>query len=188
VNAAAMGEAVWGAGQGLTDFLYFTIGTGVGGGAIINGRPLHGMIHPEMGHIPLAHDWQADPYKGRCPYHRDCFEGLTAGPAMKERWGVSAETLPLDHAAWQLEAHYIAMAMNVFAYSFSPQRIILGGGVMQQLQLFPMIRKEMLELLNGYIQAPAILEHIDTYLVPPMLGGKAGMLGCIALAKQAFEK
>lgn len=182
VNAAAIGEGRWGAAQGLDNFIYLTIGTGVGGGAIFNGKPIHGLVHPEMGHIRLMHDWQADPFPGICPYHGDCFEGMTAGPAMKARWNQPAETLSMEHPAWALEAHYIALALSDLICAFSPTRIILGGGVMQQEALFPMIRTETLKLLNDYVQSSTILKAIDQYIVPPGLGGRAGVLGSLALA------
>jgi fructokinase len=184
VNGAAIGEGKWGAGKGLENFIYLTIGTGIGGGAIINGAPLHGLVHPEMGHMQMPHDWQKDPYKGKCPYHGDCFEGMAAGPALNERWGQPAETLGADHPAWDLEAHYIALALQTFICSFSPQRIILGGGVMQQEQIFRLIREKVKFYLNGYVQAPEILEKVDEYIVPPGLGNQAGMLGAIAMAQQ----
>lgn len=185
VNAAALGEWRWGAGQGLDTFLYLTVGTGVGGGGISNGRLMHGLLHPEMGHIRLPHDWQVDPFAGICPYHADCLEGLASGPALNARWGAPAETLPPDHPAWGLEAHYLALACVTFICILSPQRIILGGGVMDQRHLFPRIQREVQVLLNGYIQAAAILEQIDRYIVPPGLGGQVGILGTLALAEQA---
>ena len=184
VNVAALGEARWGAAQGLTTFLYLTVGTGIGGGGLSNGRLMHGLLHPEMGHILLPHDRQSDPFPGICPYHGDCLEGMASGPAMRARWGEAAETLPVDHPAWALEAHYLALACVNFICTLSPQRIILGGGVMSQSQLFPLIRQETQSLLNGYVQSPVILQHIDTYIVPPALGGRAGVLGALALAEQ----
>lgn len=184
VNAAAVGEGAWGAAVGLDSFIYLTIGTGIGGGAVYNGRPIHGLVHPEMGHIRIPHDLTADPYAGFCTYHGDCFEGLAAGPALQRRWGQPGDTLPVDHPAWALEAHYIALALHNFICTMSPNRIILGGGVMQQMHLFPMIRSEVRNLLNGYIQSPAILEHTDEYIVPPGLGNRAGVLGAVALAQQ----
>ncbi len=187
VNGAALGEWRWGAGQGLDSVLYLTIGTGIGGGALLNGRLVHGLLHPEMGHIRLPRDPQADPFPGQCPFHGDCFEGLANGPALERRWGRRAETLPPDHPAWALEARYIALALTSYICTLSPQRLILGGGVMEQRQLFPLVRAEVQALLNGYIQAPAILEHIDAYIVPPALGNRAGVLGAIALAQQAAE-
>lgn len=189
VNAAALGEWRWGAGHGLDTFIYLTIGTGVGGGGISNGRLMHGLLHPEMGHIRLQRDQEVDPFPGICPYHGDCLEGLASGPAMRARWGASAESLPADHPAWQLEARYLALACVNFMCILSPQRIILGGGVMHQRHLFPLIQREVLSLLNGYIQSPVVLERIDSYIVPPALGNQVGVLGSLALAEQAaFEQ
>ncbi len=183
VNGAALGEHTWGAAQGLDTFIYLTIGTGVGGGVMAGGKLLHGVMHPEMGHIFLPHDRDKDPFEGICPFHKDCLEGLAAGPALEARWGARAETLPLDHPAWELEAAYIAYALANFTLTLAPQRIILGGGVMEQKQLFPLVRAKMRDLLNGYFQVSEILEGIDNFIVPPGLGGRAGVLGAIALAK-----
>lgn len=184
VNAAALGEHRWGAALGLSTFIYLTIGTGIGGGGMMNSRLMHGLIHPEMGHIRIPHDRAADPFDGSCPYHGDCLEGLAAGPALEQRWGQPPETLPADHPAWELEAHYLALALTNFICTLSPQRVVMGGGVMEQAQLFPLIRQKVQQLLNGYVQAPAILEEIDDYIVPPALGRRAGVLGAIALAWQ----
>lgn len=186
VNGAALGEWRWGAARGLSTFIYLTIGTGIGGGALAEGRILHGLLHPEMGHIPLPHDKQKDPFESICPFHHDCFEGLASGPAMKTRWGREAETLPSGHPAWDLEADYIASALRSFICTLSPQRIIIGGGVAQQPQLLPLVRQKTIASLNGYVQSPAILEKIDSYIVSPALGGHAGVLGAIALAGQAI--
>ena len=183
VNVAALGEQRWGAAQGLDTFIYLTIGTGIGGGGLSSGKLLHGLIHPEMGHIRLPHDLARDPFPGACPYHGDCLEGLASGPALEKRWGARAETLPPDHPAWKLEARYLALALVNFICTLSPQRIILGGGVMEQAQLFPLIRREVQRLLNGYVQSPMIIENIDAYIVPPGLGKRAGVLGAIALAE-----
>jgi fructokinase len=185
VNTAALGEARWGAAQGLSDFIYLTIGTGIGGGGMVNGGLIHGLVHPEMGHLRIPHDWEADPFPGICPYHGDCLEGLATGPAIEARWGQKGEMLPRDHPAWQLEAHYLALGLVNLICTLSPHRIIIGGGVMDQDQLFPMIRIKVQELLNDYISAPEIMEHIDQYIVPPQLGSQAGVLGAIALAQQA---
>lgn len=184
VNGAALGEWRWGAARGLSNFIYLTVGTGIGGGALIEGKPVHGLVHPEMGHIPLPHDWTADPYPGRCPFHGDCLEGMAAGPAIGERWGRPAFELPSDHPAWELEAHYLALALRTFICTLSPERIVLGGGVMEQPHLFPLIRRKVREYLNGYVHSPAILEDIDEYIVPPGLGNRAGVLGAFALAQQ----
>lgn len=183
VNGAALGEHRWGAAQGLDTFIYLTIGTGLGGGGMVNGKLIHGLIHPEMGHIrPPRHP--DDDYPGACPFHGDCFEGMAAGPALEGRWGQRGETLPIDHPAWEIEAHYLAMGLVNFICTLSPQRIIMGGGVMEQTQLFPLIRQKVQALLNGYVQSPSILEQIDEYIVPPGLGKRAGVLGAIALAQQ----
>jgi fructokinase len=184
VNAAAYGEYCWGAAKGLSDFIYLTIGTGIGGGLMTSGQLVHGLVHPEMGHIRLPHDLVADPFAGICTFHGDCFEGLASGPAVGKRWGISAEKLPPDHPAWPLEALYIAHALTDFICTLSPQRIVMGGGVMEQTHLFFLVRRSVKELLNGYIRSPAILDEIDTYIVPPGLGTRAGVLGAIALAQQ----
>lgn len=186
VNGAALGEGRWGAAQGLDTFIYLTIGTGIGGGGMIGGRLMHGLIHPEMGHILLPHDRLRDPFPGACPFHGDCLEGLASGPALEKRWGMRPESLPSDHPAWELEADYLAQAIHTFICTLSPQRIILGGGVMKQEHLFPRIRARVLALLNGYVQSPAILEHIEDYIVPPQLGDRAGVLGALALAQNAL--
>jgi fructokinase len=185
VNGAALAEARWGAAQGCDPVLYLTIGTGIGGGVLVNGKLLHGLIHPEMGHIPMPHDRQRDPFPGSCPFHGDCFEGLANGPALLKRWGQPAETLPPDHPAWDLEATYIAYALASYITTLSPQRIVIGGGVAQQSQLFPLIHQKVPAILNGYIHSPHILEHIQDYIVSPGLGSRAGVLGAIALAELA---
>lgn len=188
VNAAALGEHEWGGARGLDTFIYLTIGTGIGGGGMVRGELMHGLVHPEMGHIALPHDQAADPYPGRCPFHGDCLEGMAAGPAIEERWGVSGKELPPDHEAWKLEAEYLALGLRTFVCALSPQRIILGGGVMRVESLFPLVRARLLELLNGYVAHPSILENIEAYVVPPELGNRAGMLGGIALARRAMAE
>jgi fructokinase len=187
VNGAALGEQRWGAAQGLDTFVYLTIGTGIGGGGMVNGSLLHGMLHPEMGHIPVRRDPARDPYAGCCPFHGDCLEGLASGPAIEGRWGKRGETLSPDHPAWPLQAHYLALGLVSIIVTLSPQRIVMGGGMMQQDQLFPMMRREVQHLLNGYLQTPAILTDIDHYIVPPALGTRAGVLGAIALAERAAQ-
>jgi len=187
VNGAALGEWRWGAAQGLDTFIYLTIGTGIGGGGLINGMLMHGLLHPEMGHIPLPRDNVVDPFGGVCPFHGDCFEGLASGPAIENRWGQQAETLPPDHPAWELEAQYLALALRTFICTLSPQRIVLGGGVMEQSHLLPLVHEKTLTTLNGYIQSPQILEHIDEYIVRVSLKGKAGILGAFVLAERALE-
>lgn len=182
VNAAAWGEHRWGAARGLENFVYLTIGTGIGGGGLINGRLMHGLVHPEMGHLLLPRDAAADPFPGICPYHGDCLEGLASGPAIERRWGVPGGELADDHPAWALEAGYLACALVNIICTLSPERIILGGGVMRREHLFPAIRRQVRERLNGYVQNPAIIERIDDYIVPPLLGHRAGVAGAMALA------
>lgn len=183
VNTAALGEHRWGAARGLDSFIYLTIGTGIGGGGMSGGRLMHGLVHPEMGHIRIPHDTADDPFPGVCPYHGDCLEGLANGPALEQRWGQRAETLPRDHPAWELEAHYLALALVNFICTLSPQRIVMGGGIMEQRQLFPSIRDKVLRLLNGYVRSSSIIDDIDGYIIPPGLGNRSGILGAIALAQ-----
>ncbi len=187
VNGAALGEHRWGAAQGLDNFIYLTIGTGIGGGGLMNGKLMHGLIHPEMGHILLPPRHNDPSPGGFCPYHGNCLEGMANGPAIEKRWGQRAETLAPDHAAWELEAHYLATGLASLICTLSPQRIVMGGGVMEQLHLFPLLRQKTQALLNGYVQSPAILEQIDGYIVPPGLGNRAGILGAIALAERIAE-
>jgi fructokinase len=187
VNAAALAEWRWGAMKNCSPAIYLTVGTGIGGGIMIDSQLVHGLLHPEMGHVLLPHDRTADPFPGSCPFHGDCFEGLANGPAMEKRWGQKAETLPPDHPAWALEAHYISLALSDFIFTLSPQRIVLGGGVMQQPQLLPLIRQEVTGILNSYVQSEQILDHIEDYIIPTGLGGRAGVLGAIALAQQISE-
>ncbi len=188
VNGAALGEHRFGAAQGLDTFVYLTIGTGLGGGGMVNGKLMHGLLHPEMGHMFIPHNWDADPYAGWCKFHGDCWEGLAAGPAIFDRWKKKGQDLPANHPAWELEAHYLALGLINIITTLSPQRIIMGGGVMEQHQLFPLIHDRVRSLLNGYIQSSKILERIDEYIVPPALGSRAGVLGAIALAEMAAKK
>ncbi len=184
VNVAALGEQTWGAAQGLDTFMYLTIGTGLGGGGFVNGKMMHGLVHPEVGHIRIPHDLVKDPYPGSCPFHGDCLEGLACGVAMKQRWGIEGQKLPPDHPAWELEAEYLAYALVNFICTISPQKIIMGGGVMQQETLFPLIRKKVKDLLNNYVGSEAVQANIDQYIIPPELGSQSGIVGAIAMAKQ----
>lgn len=179
VNAAALAESRWGAARGLRSFLYVTVGTGLGGGAFIDGRLLHGRLHPEMGHIRVPHDRARDPFPGNCPYHADCLEGLAAGPAIQARWGQPGHLLPAGHPAWDLEADYLALGIVSWTCTLSPQRVVLGGGIMQREELFPKLRVQVARLLNGYLEPPDI--------VAPELGVRAGVLGAIALAESLRE-
>jgi fructokinase len=186
VNAAALGEARWGAGRGLPDFIYLTIGTGIGGGAMVNGQLVHGLVHPEMGHLRIPHDLLRDPYPGWCPYHGDCLEGLASGPAMQARWGVPGRELEPTHLGWALEAHYLALGVVNLTLTLSPRRVLLGGGVMQQSHLFSLIRDEFPRLLNGYVRHADVTDRLDKYIMPPQLAGRAGVLGSLILAEQEF--
>ncbi len=188
VNGAALGEYVWGAAQSLETFIYLTVGTGIGGGGMVSGNLIHGMLHPEMGHLRIAHDWNADPFAGICPFHGDCLEGMASGPAIEARWGQPAIDLAPNHEAWTLEANYLAEALVNFILTLSPERIILGGGVMNQRQLFPLIRRKVLDLLAGYVRVDRILDDIDSYIVPASYGGLVGVLGGFALAQRSLEE
>lgn len=188
VNGAVLGEVYFGSAKGLENALYLTIGTGIGGGAIVEGNLVHGLLHPEMGHMMLIVR-EDDKYQGKCPYHKTCFEGLASGPAIEERCGIKGSEIPVDHPAWDLEAWYIAQALAIYVLTLSPKKIILGGGVMHQQQLFPLIRKYLQERLNGYIQKDEITStKINDYIVYPGLGDNAGICGALALAKMAKEK
>jgi fructokinase len=188
VNGSALGEWRWGAAVGLETFIYLTIGTGIGGGGLVDGKLLHGLQHPEMGHIAIPQDKERDPFEGVCPFHKDCFEGLASGPAIEKRWGTQAQNLDPGHPAWDLEAQYIALALRTYICMLSPERIILGGGVMQQNHLFPRIRRKTLTALNGYIHSPHILDGMDEFIVAPDLGGKSGLMGALVLADGAAGK
>jgi fructokinase len=185
VNAAALGEGRWGAAMGLDTFCYFTVGTGIGGGVIAGGRLVHGLIHPEVGHMLIPHDRARDPFGGSCPFHGDCFEGLAAGSAIERRWGKPGEELGGRSEVWELEAEYLALGVVNVICIVSPQRVILGGGVMKQPSLLPLVRARVRELLAGYIVAPALADGLDEYIVGPALGDRAGVLGAIELARLA---
>jgi fructokinase len=152
---------------------------------MVDSKLAHGLSHPEMGHMRIPHDWRRDPYAGFCSYHGDCLEGLAAGPAVEARWGQKAITLPKDHPAWLLEAEYLALGLINLICILLPERFILGGGIMEQAQLFPLVRRRVQELLNDYLPFPTIVQRSDEYIVPPGLGGRAGVLGAIALAQHA---
>ena len=179
VNAAGYGEWLWGAGRGCDGVLYLTIGTGIGGGIIISGRPLHGLLHPEMGHIRIPRPAALAAFAGACPWHGDCLEGLASGPAIAARWGIAATDLPPEHPAWEAEADCLAAACASFTCTLSPHRIILGGGVMDVPGLLAMVQKKTRALLNGYLQHPLITE--GEYITAPGLGTHSGLLGALAL-------
>ncbi|MGZ9220773.1 MAG: ROK family protein [Anaerolineales bacterium] len=184
VNAAGLGESVWGASNGFDPSLYLTIGTGIGGGYIKDGKPLLGLLTPEMGHLRIPHSRELDPFNGSCPFHGDCFEGLASGPAIEKRLGLMGANVPETDAFWDIEADYIASAVINYILVLSPKKIVLGGGVMQRQFLFAKIRHRVRELLNGYVASKSVLENIEDYIVPPGLGNQSGSLGAIALAMQ----
>ncbi|HKL79302.1 MAG TPA: ROK family protein [Mobilitalea sp.] len=181
VNAAVLAEATWGSIKGLTSGIYITVGTGIGVGIYLNGCLLHGMLHPEAGHILLSKHPEDD-FAGVCPYHPNCMEGLASGPSIEKRFHKKAIELHSNSMAWEFEAYYLAQGIVNYILTLSPHKIVLGGGVMNQEQLFPKIRSQVTSLLKGYIQAPQ-LEDIEHYIVPSSLEGKQGIMGCIQLAK-----
>ena len=187
VNIAAMGEAVLGAAKGLDSCLYITVGTGIGAGAYIQGELLQGLTHPEMGHI-LVRRHPEDSYKGSCPYHGDCLEGLAAGPAIEERWGTKAAELSNNDKVWEMEGYYIAQALMQYILILSPKKIILGGGVMNQEQVLEYINTYLKEFLNGYLEFPQVSTEMGSYIVRPGLGDNAGITGGLLLAKRVYEE
>jgi fructokinase len=183
VNAAALGEHRWGASQSLDTFAYITVGTGIGGGGMARGHLLHGLVHPEFGHLRIPHDTRADPFPGACPYHGDCWEGLASGRAIEARWGRSGHELLDRDEVWQLEATYLALGLVSVICVLSPQRIVLGGGVGTTPGLLSLVRPRIVALLNGYLDSKAVGDEIASYVVPPALGTRSGVLGAIALAE-----
>jgi fructokinase len=177
VNAAALGEHRWGAAQGLDTFSYITVGTGIGGGGMVGGKLLHGLVHPEVGHLRIPHDRDRDPFDGVCPFHGDCLEGLASSRAIEARWGRRPEDLDGEEQVWKLQAHYLALGLVSVISVLSPERILLGGGVMGQPVLLPLVQEEVARLMNGYQQAGTIM--------PPALAPRSGVLGAIALAETA---
>lgn len=182
VNAAALGEARWGNGKNISDFIYVTVGTGIGAGIIANHKLYHGALHPEMGHI-LIPKLANDTVKSVCAYHDSCLEGLACGPSMHARYNITnAMELKDDHPAWDMEAHYLATAVANYTFMLAPKRIIMGGGIMQQPTLLNKIKNKISSLTADYVEYPH-LSDIDQYLVPPGLNNNAGLLGAIALAE-----
>lgn len=187
VNGAALAEGRWGAAQGLTNFAYITVGTGVGVGLIVNGEPLMGCGHPEMGHIRIAR-MSGDPWPGSCSFHGDCVEGLASGPAIEARTGISADRLAADHFAWSTVAHALGQLLHTLVLATAPERIIIGGGVTNaQTHLFERVRRELQRSLNGYVEINALSGDLEHYVVPPALGALAGPLGALALAENALR-
>lgn len=187
VNGSLLGEVTWGCAQGLSDAVYFTIGTGIGGGVMSGGNFVHGMLHPEIGHLRVAIEpEELKDFKGTCPNHGVCFEGMASGPAIEKRWGKPAKELADKPEVWELEAAYIAQALMDVIMTLSPQKIILGGGVMHQKQLFPLIRAKTLEKINNYIDTKE-LRHVDQYIVPASLNDNQGVMGALKLAMNALN-
>jgi len=183
VNAAALAEYVWGAGADVDSLLYLTIGTGIGGGFVVDGDPHHGLLHPEMGHLRVRRV-EDDSFDGLCPYHGDCLEGLASGPALAARVGAQPEQLSSDHPIWSIHARYLAQACATLIYTVCPERIVLGGGVMQQKHLFARIRRHLREELAGYVDLPQLKGDLESYIVPPDHGSRAGVLGALHLAQK----
>lgn len=179
VNGSCLGEMTFGCAEGMDNVGYVTIGTGIGAGMAVNGQLVHGMGHPEFGHI-LVSRIEGDDYKGKCPFHPTCFESLASGPAIEERWGKKAEELSDRPEVWEMEADYIAQGLMAMVLTISPRKIILGGGVMHQQQLFPIIRKKLKEKLAGYIHTRE-LDDIDDYVVPASLDDEQGIKGAVQL-------
>lgn len=181
VNGAALAESLWGACVGSDVAVYVTVGTGIGGGALVEERPLHGARHPEMGHMrPSRHPLDRD-FAGTCPFHGDCLEGLASGPAIQARWGASLSDLAPDHEAHEVVAHYLAQLVVTQQALLSPRRIVLGGGVMATPGLIDRVRAEAERLAGGYFGTP----DYAALVVPPGLGDRAGLLGALALAQRA---
>jgi fructokinase len=192
-NAAALGEHHWGNGQGFDDFVYITIGTGIGAGVMVGGHLQHGLIHPEFGHVLLP-ALANDDFGGVCPYHGRCLEGLCSGPALELRTGMNPEELPSHHDAWRTLTHYIGVALANVILTVSPKRIIIGGSVRKaghlgEKNFFRLVQSSLLSSLNGYLVSPRLTdEGIRSYLVPPLLGDDAGVCGAIALAQCAASR
>jgi fructokinase len=184
VNAAALGEHRWGAARGLDTSCYITVGTGIGGGGMVGGKLLHGLLHPEFGHMRIPHDQEVDPFSGVCPYHGDCWEGLASGRAIEARWGTPAAELD-DEPAWHLEARYLALGIVCVICVLSPERVVIGGGVMNRPGLLELVQREIVALMNGYLSAPVFGDGISGFITAPALGPRAGVLGALALAATA---
>ncbi|MCR4909290.1 MAG: ROK family protein [Lachnospiraceae bacterium] len=186
VNGSLLGEVTYGASKGLTDAVYFTVGTGIGSGVMTNGKLLHGIIHPEGGHIQIKHH-PKDTFGGRCPFHKDCLEGMANGPSLIDRWGKPGNELKEEPLVWEIEAYYLAQAARAVSCLLSPQRIIFGGGVMHQKGLIDEIRDDFKEMMNGYLRSPYI-EDIENYITEASLNDDQGIMGCIKLAIDAAAK
>lgn len=181
VNAAAYGEYVFGQGRGLSSLVYYTIGTGVGGGAIQGGDFVEGFSHPEMGHMMVV-PHENDHFEGSCPFHGNCLEGMAAGPSIEARFGKQGQDIPATDDFWETEAYYIAQCAYNTTLMLSPEVIIFGGGVMKQNHMLSKVRAAFSKLLNEYVKTPPL----EDYIVTPALVDNAATVGCLALAKDAF--
>lgn len=189
VAAAALAEHRWGAARGVSNVVYVTVGTGIGGGVLVGGRPVHGLVHPEMGHMLLPRHPEDGDFGGSCPWHDGaCAEGLASGPALAGRWAVPAEELPPDHPAWDLEAYYLGTLAANLVVTLSPERLIFGGGVSKAPGLLGKVRERLATALAGYVDVPQIDDQVERYLVAPALGDRAGVAGAIALAEGRLER
>jgi len=192
-NGAGLGEHVWGAARGLDDFVYITIGTGIGAGGMVRGNLMHGLVHPEVGHLYLP-TLPGDDFEGACPYHGRCWEGLCSGPAIEKRTEITAHEVPADHPAWDFEMRYVAYAIANLVFTLSPRRVIVGGSVRKggklgEAAFFEGVRRHLLRALNGYVVSPALSKNaIDGFVVPPELGDDAGVCGAIALGQIAAKR
>jgi len=185
-NGAALGEHRWGAGRDADPLYYITVGTGIGGGGLVNGRLLHGLMHPEMGHLLLP-AFDGDTFAGVCPYHGRCLEGIASGPALRARLGRPAQEVGPDDPVWELEAQYLAAGLLSIVEILAPQRIIVGGGVASAPGLLDRVRRQLVRLNNGYIARPELMDGMADYIVPPGLGGRSGVMGALELARLAYE-
>ncbi len=185
VNGSLLGEVTYGSSKGVTDAVYITVGTGIGMGIMSGGKLIHGMLHPEAGHYMMIRH-PKDTFEGRCPFHKNCLEGMASGPAIGDRWEKPAKELADNDEVWEIEAYYLAQACMNLILTLSPKKIILGGGVMHQMKLFELIRQKVTENLNGYLQTRE-LSHMDRYIVPASLNDDQGIMGCIKLAVDALE-
>ncbi|MBR1759141.1 MAG: ROK family protein [Lachnospiraceae bacterium] len=185
VNGSCLGEATWGCTQGMDNSVYITVGTGLGVGIIVNGQPLHGMLHPEAGHVPMIRHPKDKDFKCNCPFHLSCMEGLSAGPAIEARWGKPARELADNPLVWEIEAYYLAQGIVDYILTVSPRRIVLGGGVMHQEHLLPLIKQNVKEILNDYLQTKELAD-LDSYIVLASLNDDQGIMGCLKIAMNAL--